>query len=76
MNLHKDKVDYIITTHYIALCEHFKECSNVSNQKMKVKEEKDKIEYEYKMIDGISYVNGGIFILKELDYPSYLYESV
>jgi hypothetical protein len=28
------------------------------------------------MVDGISYVNGGIFILKQLGYPSYLYESV
>jgi len=73
---HKDRVDYLITTHYISLCEHFKENRYVTNQKMKVKESQDKIEYEYKMVEGISYVNGGSFILKQLDYPSYLYESV
>jgi hypothetical protein len=28
------------------------------------------------MVEGISYVNGGIFILRELNYPTYLYESV
>jgi energy-coupling factor transporter ATP-binding protein EcfA2 len=76
--LHRDKnrVDYLITTHYISLCEFFKENEFVSNQKMKVNEKEGKIEYEYKMVEGISYVNGGSFILKELDYPSYLYESV
>jgi hypothetical protein len=76
MNSHKEKVDYMITTHYIELCEHFKDKPLVLNQKMSVKEKEDKIEYDYKLIDGISYVNGGIFILKQLDYPSYLYESV
>lgn len=76
--LHRDKnrVDYLITTHYISLCEFFKDNEFVSNQKMKVNEKEGKIEYEYKMIEGISYVNGGSFILKQLDYPSYLYESV
>jgi len=76
LNLHKHKVDYLITTHYIALCEYFKEVPYVKNQKMSVQESLEKIEYDYKIMDGISYVNGGIFILKQLDYPSYLYESV
>jgi len=76
LNQHKNKVDYMITTHYIELCEHFKHKPSVRNKKMNVKEGKEKIEYDYKMVDGISYVNGGIFILKQLGYPSYLYESV
>jgi hypothetical protein len=76
MNNHKNKVDYMITTHYIELCEHFKKTPFVSNKKMNVIESKEKIQYDYKMVDGISYVNGGIFILKQLEYPSYLYESV
>jgi len=76
LNGHKDKVDYMITTHYIEVCEHFKDKPLVKNKKMNVKESKEKIEYNYKMVDGISYVNGGTFILKQLDYPSYLYESV
>jgi DNA mismatch repair ATPase MutS len=48
----------------------------VLNKKMDVKETDEKIEYSYKMVDGISYVNGGTFILKEMNYPNYLYESV
>jgi DNA mismatch repair ATPase MutS len=76
MNKHKKQVDYLITTHYIELCEYFKGKQNVKNKKMNVKEMPDKIEYDYTMVDGISYVNGGIFVLKQLGYPSYLYESV
>ena len=76
MNHYKKKVDYLITTHYIELCEYFKETPDVKNKKMQVKETSDKIEFDYKMVEGISYVNGGIFILKQLDYPNYLYESV
>jgi energy-coupling factor transporter ATP-binding protein EcfA2 len=76
LNQHKHKVDYMITTHYIELCEHFKNKPSVRNKKMNVKERQEKIEYDYRMVDGISYVNGGIFILKQLGYPSYLYESV
>ena len=76
LNLHKKRVDYMITTHYIELCEHFKENTSICNKKMNVKENTDTIDYSYKMVDGISYVNGGTFILKELNYPTHLYESV
>jgi DNA mismatch repair ATPase MutS len=76
LNLNKSKVDYLITTHYIELCEHFKEKPSVLNHKMNVTISSEKIDYYYKMVEGISYVNGGIFILRELNYPTYLYESV
>jgi energy-coupling factor transporter ATP-binding protein EcfA2 len=76
LNRYKNKVDYMITTHYIDVCEHFKNKPSVKTKKMNVKECPEKLEYDYKMTDGISYVNGGIFILKQLGYPSYLYESV
>ena len=76
LNLYKKKVDYMITTHYIELCEHFKDTKCICNKKMNVKECEEKIEYSYKIVDGISYVNGGTFILKEMNYPTYLYESV
>ena len=76
LNTHKSRVDYLITTHYIALCESFKEDTCVSVKKMNVQEFPDKLEYDYTMVDGISYVHGGLFILKQLDYPTSLYESV
>jgi DNA mismatch repair ATPase MutS len=76
LNLNKSRVDYLITTHYIELCEHFKGKPLFLNQKMDVTVSSEKIEYSYKLVEGISYVNGGIFILKELNYPTYLYDSV
>lgn len=68
LNKYKSKVDYMITTHYIELCEHFKGKPLVSNKKMMVREFPEKLEYDYKMTDGISYINGGMFILKQLEY--------
>jgi dsDNA-specific endonuclease/ATPase MutS2 len=66
LNRYKNKVDYMITTHYIDVCEHFKNKPSVKTKKMNVKECPEKLEYDYQMTDGISYVNGGIFILKQL----------
>ena len=67
MNKHTDFVDYIITTHYTDLCESFKEDNDVVNMKMDVNVIDDEnIKYTYKMIDGISYVNGGKHILRQM----------
>jgi energy-coupling factor transporter ATP-binding protein EcfA2 len=75
LNRYKKKVDYLITTHYIELCELFKENKEISNKKMKVNEYPDHLEYSYKMVEGISYIHGGLYILKQLDYPASLYET-
>jgi energy-coupling factor transporter ATP-binding protein EcfA2 len=80
LNRHKSRVDYLITTHYIELCESFQNTetkgSCVSVRKMNVRELPDKLEYDYKMVEGISYIHGGLHILRQLDYPASLYESV
>ena len=67
MNKYKTTVDYVLTTHYIQLCEAFDK--KVSNLKMNVTVSKDKIEYLYKIVNGISYVHGGKQVLKDLKYP-------
>lgn len=67
LNLYKNNVDYIITTHYTDICEYFKEHSkNIINKKMKIIEKNDNIEYLYKIEPGISYVKGGKYIIKNL----------
>jgi DNA mismatch repair ATPase MutS len=70
----QSNVNYIITTHYIQMCEFFDTDSNVINMKMDVIENEDKIDYLYKLVDGISYVHGGKYVLKQLDYPKYLFD--
>lgn len=66
MNDHKKNVDYIITTHYIQLCEKFDKNENVVNKKMDVDINEDKINYLYKISDGISHVHGGKFVIQQI----------
>ena len=43
---------------------------------MNVEEDKDKnkLKYNYTIENGISYIHGGKQILKDLNYPEYLFE--
>ena len=72
MNIYKNNVDYVLTTHYIELCENFEKCENVKNKKMSIINKNKEIIYLYKIIDGISKINGGYQILEKLEYPKYL----
>jgi len=67
MNKYKPNVDYLLTTHYIELCEKFDKKNK--NLKMNVSVSEDNIEYLYTIVDGISYVHGGKQVIKELNYP-------
>lgn len=73
MNHFKSNVDYILTTHYIQLCENFKEDKQILNLKMNVEMTDESIKYLYSIVPGISYIHGGKHILKNLNYPEYLF---
>jgi energy-coupling factor transporter ATP-binding protein EcfA2 len=73
MNHFKSSVDYVLTTHYIQLCENFSKDSFVKNLKMNVSVTDDSIKYLYEIVEGISYIHGGKHILKEMNYPEYLF---
>ena len=73
MNSHKSHVDYVLTTHYLELCDKFKEHAIVKNQQMNViQRDKDEIVYTYTLKNGISDVHGGYQILQKMDYPEEL----
>jgi hypothetical protein len=74
INHYKANVDYILTTHYIQLCENFSEDKIVENLKMNVIVTDDNIKYMYSILPGISYIHGGKHILKNLNYPEYLFQ--
>jgi hypothetical protein len=77
MNKMKECVDYILTTHYIGLCEKFENNDIVKNMKMNVIEKnKNSFLYTYKLVKGISKVNGGYQILVELGYPQILLDEL
>jgi len=75
LNDHKNCVDYVLTTHYVDMCDKFNDNEYLTNKKMMVdKDENDKLKYTYKLVDGISKINGGYQILEQLDYPKHLLE--
>jgi hypothetical protein len=69
------KVDLILTTHYIELCELLdKQHANaIRNLHMSVSP--DTGAYQYKIANGISSIKGGLKVLRDLDYPNEIVES-
>jgi hypothetical protein len=70
-------VDFILTTHYVYICKKFKKSTHIKNFKMKV--EFDNFQnylFKYKMIPGISEIKGAIKVLKDLEYPSEIINTI
>ena len=62
-------IDYMLTTHYLSLCNMLNKNTNINNQQMECYDSKEKTAfYTYKLINGISNIKGGIKVLEELDY--------
>lgn len=74
LNKFKKNVDFIITTHYIDLCESFENNKNsiLVNKRMNVICENDNIRYTYNLENGISKINGGKQVLIDLNYPEFI----
>jgi DNA mismatch repair ATPase MutS len=68
------KVDLILTTHYIELCQLLEKQNNgvIRNLHMSVSSQTG--EYLYKIADGISTIKGGLKVLRDLDYPTEIVE--
>ena len=83
-----NNVDFILTTHYIGICQKIKKENKLTlsekiqnkkkiiNYKMSVIEKDDQLEYTYKMIKGISYIQGAIHVFKSMDYPKEIVHSI
>ena len=69
------KVDLILTTHYIELCQLLekKNAGAITNLHMSVCP--DTGAYLYKIADGISTIKGGLKVLRELNYPNEIVEN-
>lgn len=72
------KINFIITTHYGQLCKLLDSEQDIVNKHMKIemKDDNYSFNYTYKLDSGISQVKGGFKVLKELNYPSDLLNSV
>ena len=69
------RVDLILTTHYIDLCELLEKrnAGAITNLHMSVCA--DTGAYLYKIANGISCIKGGLKVLRDLDYPNEIVES-
>jgi hypothetical protein len=69
------RVDLILTTHYIELCELLEKrnAGAITNLHMSVSP--DTGAYLYKIASGISTIKGGLKVLRDLEYPSEIVES-
>ena len=71
-----NNINFILTTHYIDLCEKLEKEKNIKNYKMKVNNNNKNFDYTYKLEEGISYIKGGTKVLKELNYPTAIVSSI
>ena len=60
---------FMLTTHYTELCNYVKDTKNSENYHMDVCKTGDDIHFKYKLLKGISSINGGFSVLKKMDYP-------
>jgi DNA mismatch repair ATPase MutS len=57
-------LNFLLTTHYISLCNLLEKNSNIVNKHMEIINNKN----TYKLISGISNIKGGIKVLEDLNY--------
>jgi len=58
------KFEYMLTTHYISLCNLVNNNKNIINKQMRIDDDRN----TYELIHGISNIRGGIKVLRDLSY--------
>lgn len=61
---------FLLTTHFINVCRNLKENETIVMKNMKTIKQKNKLNYTYKLANGLSTIHGGIHVLIDMDYPS------
>ena len=70
-------VDFILTTHYTSICPRLKKTKNIKNWKMDaICTENEEIQYTYKIKKGVSKIQGAIKVLKDMQYPKEIIDSI
>ena len=62
----------MLTTHYTDLCKKLQTSSGMTTYRMKVnvpEKSSESMEYLYKIEDGINEIDGGIEVLRQMQYP-------
>ena len=72
---HYTHVDLFLTTHYVEICDKWEneenelQCRPIQNYKMIVEQDNGKQVFTYKLVKGISRIEGAIHILTDMEYP-------
>ena len=69
--------NFLLTTHYLNVCEKLDNHKNIQNYKMCVgKNENYGLIYKYKIERGITNIKGGIEVLKQMKYPDEIMQTI
>ena len=74
-----ENVDFILTTHYVDICNRLKMASNnrIENWMMNAESnENGEIQYNYTISKGISTIQGAIKVLRDMEYPNEIIQSI
>ena len=74
-----DHIDFMLTTHYVYVCKKFRKSKKIQNYKMGVIEDvgvEGGYRFTYRLEEGISKIQGAIKILKEMNYPQEMLDSI
>ena len=72
-----DSTRFLLTTHYLNICEKLDDHENIQNYKMCVeKTEENDLIYQYKIEKGVTNVKGGIEVLKQMKYPDEIMQTI
>ena len=68
-------VKFLLTTHFIRLCNLLEKHDTIVNKSMKTSIINNDPNYSYKIVNGISKIKGGVCVLKQLNYPQELIDN-
>jgi len=72
-----NNVEFMLTTHYTSICKKCKATGKIRNYKMDVgRNDNDEFVYSYSMKPGICYLEGGVEILKSMNYPDPIIKTI
>jgi DNA mismatch repair ATPase MutS len=72
-------VDFVLTTHYMSICKKLKKRKTVRIRNWKMEASCDSlgnISYTYKIVKGVSKIQGAICVLKSMDYPGEIIDTI
>jgi len=69
------KVSCLLTTHFVKVCKKLKKNENILNCHMETTKIQNRLQYNYKLKDGISTVKGGLNVLMDMNYPEEIIQN-